>query len=310
MTGFDADTVETVADALMSGGDLGDLGLPGRRVLINPKEMTPNPAVPEAVWDKFLSLPSQSLPQRGAKPVKRLTALAHELAVDGLLPDAGTKAHAEMHKALSDARDQYGEEIANARKAVLTVEGMTLTADLKEKGKSFDEFFEDADYVVIEDAYRRAARILSPDVSRTYAEHLAAEKIDADTPEDALIESHADIAALGLVLDVKTYLDAEADKLAKAWLDKYQKAIKRLSDERQEVYRQIKGMSTDPQDIDLAKPKSWMEATTARGADGKEMPLPTFEKHMLCDEDGKFPVVMESSWEPEVLKAGTAQGRR
>ena len=36
--------------------------------------------------------------------MKRLTALAHELASDGLLPDAGKKAHAEMHKVLDAAQ--------------------------------------------------------------------------------------------------------------------------------------------------------------------------------------------------------------
>jgi hypothetical protein len=48
------------------------------------------------------------------------------------------------------------------------------------------------------------------------------------------------------------------------------------------------------QDIDLAKPKSWMEATTARESDGSETPLPTYEHHMLCDENGFFPVEMNA----------------
>lgn len=299
---FDTKAVEAIADALMSGGDNGASPLTGRRVLINPWEMTPNPLVPEAVWGKFLSLPSQSLPQRGAKPVKRLTVLAHELAADGLLPDAGKKAHAEMHKVLEAAQARYDVEISTARSAVLTVEGKSLTANLKDKGKSFDDFLEDADYAVIEDAYRRASRIISPDLSRTYAEQLATNKDDADSLEEALMEAHADIAALGLVPDVKTYLESEADKLAKAWLDEYRVPIKDLSDERQEAYRLIKGMSTEPQDIDLAKPKSWLEATSAREADGSETPLPTFEYHMLCDEDSMFPAEM-NEWETEVLEA-------
>lgn len=299
---FDKNSVEAVADALMKGGgDDGDAPL-GRRVLINPKEMTPNPSVPEAVWEKFLSLPSQSLPQRGAKPVKRLTALAQELASDGLLPDAGKHAHAEMHKVLEAAQARYVEDIATARKAVLTVEGKSLTADLKGKAKSFDDFWEDADYAVIEDAYRRASRILSPDLSRTYAEYLAAKKTDAESLEDALMEAHADIAALGLVPDVKTYLDTEADKASKVWLDKYRIQIKDLSDERQEAYRLIKGMSTEPQDIDLAKPKSWMEATSVREANGSETALPTYKHHMLCNEDGEFPAEM-NEWEIKVLQA-------
>jgi type III restriction enzyme len=141
---------------MKGGGDAGEAPLPGRRVLINPTEMTPNASVSEAVWEKFLSLPSQSLPQRGAKPVKRLTALAQELATDGLLPDAGKKAHTEMHRVLDAARARYADEIALVRKELLTVEGTSLIADLKGKSKSFDEFWEDADYAVIEDAYRRA----------------------------------------------------------------------------------------------------------------------------------------------------------
>ena len=111
---------------------------------------------------------------------------------------------------------------------MLTVEGKSLMADLKGRSKSFDDFWEDADYAVIEDAYRRAARILSPDLSRTYAEYLAAKKTDADSIDEALMEAHADIAALGLVPEVKPYLDAEADKLAKTWLNQYRVSIKEL----------------------------------------------------------------------------------
>lgn len=258
--------------------------------------------MPEVVWEKFLSLPSQSLPQRGAKPVKRLTALAHELSADELLPEAGKKAHGEMHKVLDAAQARYANEIATARKSVLTVEGKSLIADMNTKAKSFDDFWEDADYAVIEDAYRRASRILTADLSRTYAEYLADKKTHADSREDALMEAHADIAALGLVPDVKMFLDTEADNMAKAWLDKYRIPIKSLSDERQEAYRLIKEMSTEPQDIDLAKPKSWMEATSVRERDGNETPLPTYEHHLLCDDDGAFPAEM-NTWEIDVLQA-------
>lgn len=296
---FDAKSVNDVADALMKGGDDGK-GLPGRRVLINPKEMLPNPAVSEVIWEVFRLLPSQSLPQRGAKPVKRLTALAHELAWDKLLPGAGKIAHTEMHKALDAIQKQYAKEIADARKAVLTVEGKSLTADMQKKAKSFDDFLEEADYVVIEDAYRRAGRILSPDISRTYAEYLAAKNENAEDMEEALMEAHADIAALGLVTNVKTCLDAEADKLAKAWFETYKAQIKRLSDERQEVYRSLKGMSTDPGEIDLALPKAWTVATTEQDVHGNKKPLPTYKQHLLCDENGLFPAEL-NDWEKAVL---------
>jgi type III restriction enzyme len=299
---FDARSVKAVADALMKGGADTDDPLPGRRVLINPKEMKPNSAVTEAVWEKFLSLPSQSSPQRAAKPVKRLTALAHELAADDLLPRAGKIAHAEMHKTLDAAGARYADEIDRARKAVLTVEGKSLTADLKGKVMSFNDFWEKADYAVIEDAYRRASRMLGSDICRTYAEYLAAKEADPESAEDALMGAHADIAALGLVPDVKTYLDAEASNLTRAWFNKYRIPIKSLPDDRQEAYRQIKEMSIEPEDIDLVKPNSWVEATSARELDGSVTPLRTYQRHMLCGEDRLFPAEL-NAWELDVLEA-------
>lgn len=298
---FDTKTVTAVADVLMHGtsDDRSDDTPPVRRVLVNPIEVTPNPAVPEQVWDKLLSLPSQSLPQRTAKPVKRLTALAHELAADGLLPGAGKLAHAELHKVLDAARARYANEVAAARASVLIVEGKTVIADLGTKKATFDEFVAAADDVVIEDAYRRAARALSADVARTYAEHLADQDIDADDPDDALQDAHATVAALGLVPEVKDYLDAEADMLAKRWLTEQRVAIKALSDERQDVYRQLREMSTEPQDLDLAKPTAWLVPTVARNGD-TETPLPRFGKHLLAAQDGTFPLD-PNTWEADVL---------
>ncbi len=298
---FDKKSVEAVVTALMAGSD-GDDELPGRRVLVNPREMKPNPAVPEDVWTKLLSLPSQTAPKRQARPVKRLTALAHELAADDLLPDAGKKAHAEMHKVLDAARVRYAEEIKKAREGVLTVEGKTVKTDIKTKAMSFDDFVEAADYAVIEDAYTRASRIVSPDLARTYSEYLAS-KVDGEKdPEDALIEAHTVVAALGLVADIKDHLEAEAEKLSNRWLGQYRVLIKNLSDERQEVYRELREMSADPLDVNLARPVRRLQPTTVRDADGKETALPRFERHLLCDEDGLFPEHF-NAWEDKVLLA-------
>lgn len=297
---FDKKSVAAVVTALMSGTDSGE-EFPGRRVLINPREMKPNPKIPEEVWQRLLSLPSQTLPKRQARPVKRLTALAHELAADALLPDAGKKAHAEMHKVLDGAQVRYAEEIKKAREAVLTVEGKTATADIKTKGMTFNDFVEAADYAVIEDAYKRAARVTSPDLATTYSEHLASKADEVEDADDALIEAHTLTAAIGLVPDIKDDLEAAAEKQSNQWLNQYRIPIKSLSDERQEVYRQIREMSADPLDVDLARPHSWLQPTTIREADGKEVAVPSFEKHMLCDEDGLFPELFGSSWEEKVL---------
>jgi hypothetical protein len=298
---FDVQSVKDVAKALMSGGD-GDEELPGRRVLINPEELKPNPAISDAVWDKLLSLPSQSLPKRQAKPVKRLTSLAHELAADRILFDAGKRAHAEMHKVLNAARERYKSEITKARKAILTVEGKSLKTDLESREMSFDDFLEAADYAVIDDAYRRAGRIISPDLATSYSEALAKAECNEEDLEAALIEARVLVASLGLVPEVKEYLEAEAESLANKWLTRHRIEIKSLSDERQEVYRQVREMSAHPLDVDLARPASWMQPATVRQADGSETPLPRFERHLLCAADGMFPEDF-NSWEEEVLSA-------
>jgi type III restriction enzyme len=54
---------------------------------------------------------------------------------------------------------------------------------------------------------------------------------------------------------------------------------------------------------DLARPKTWLQPTTMREADGKEIKLPRYEKHLLCDGDGLFPEHFTSSWEEKVLLA-------
>jgi hypothetical protein len=264
--------------------------------------MKPNPAIPDGVWQKLLSLPSQTLPKKQARPVKRLTALAHELAMDKLLPNAGKKAHAEMHKVLDGSGVRYADEIKKARQSVLTVEGKTLKADLQGKAWTFDDFLEAADYAVIEDAFKRACRLISPDLARTYSEHLANKESDEEDPEDALIEAHTAVAAMGLVPDIKLDLEAQAEKLAKLWLSQFRVEIKNLSDERQDVYREIREMSTEPLDVDLARPHSRLQPTTIRELDGKEVKLPLFEKHLLCDDDGLFPENF-NSWEDRVLLA-------
>ena len=301
---FNKNSVEAVVTALTTDGDVGE-ELPGRRVLINPQEMRRNPAIPQDVWDKLASLPSQTLPKKQARPVKRLTALAHELAADGLLANAGKTAHRKLHKVLDGAQVTYADEIKAARDAVLKVEGKTVKADVETKVMTFNDFVEEADYAVIEDAYKRAGRALTPDVARTYSESLAAKASKDEDPEEALIEAHTVIAALGMVPKIREYLESEADKLANEWLTDHnvRVSIKNLSDERQAVYREIQKMSADPLDVEVAEPRTQLQPTKARDPDGNEFDLPRYDRHLLCDTDGLFPEIFGSDWEDRVLLA-------
>ncbi len=299
---FNRKTVEAVVDSLMQGDDTAP---PSGRILVDYVEVTPHPDASAAIWEAFEALPSQTRPQHGAKPAKRLTALAHELASDDILPRAGRLAHAHMHKVLDAFQESQKEKIDAKRRSVMTVDGKTVIADLKGKEKSFDKFWEDADMAVIDDAYRRAARILSPDIARTYVEHLAQKVANVDEdPEDyleAIVEARVTVAGLGLVTEVQAYFDTEADTLAKAWLKAYTPQIKVLTDDRKETYRQIIEMSTEPQSVNLAKPESRYEATKAR-ENGKEIAFPTWNSHLLCDKDGMYPAEL-NDWERTVVEA-------
>jgi hypothetical protein len=307
---FDPVTATAVADALMKGsssGDDSDNDQPkAGRVLVNPETMTPNPAVPEAVWQKLESLPSQARPQRGARPPRRLTALAHELATDNLLPNAGKKAHAELHKVLDAAQARWCDEIAAHREAVLKVEGQSLVADMRGRAKSFNQFWEEADLAVIDDAFKRAARVITPDIARSYTAALARREAGQDEGEayvEALGEARVAIAALGLLPELQAYLDEEADKLARTWFAQFRVAIKGLPHARQEEYRQVREMSSDPQSFDLVRPDARDEATSTLEGD-QVKPLPTYSDHLLCRPDGTYPADL-NTWEVAVIAAET-----
>ena len=151
-----------------------------------------------------------------------------------------------MHAVLDAALAKHSDVIKTARQSVLTVEGKTVTASVETQAMTFDDFVEAADYAVIEDAYKRAGRAISPDIATTYAEHLAGQAIEAEDDEEALIDAHTTIAAIGLVPGIKIDLEAAAEQLATDWLSQHNDAVRGLSDERQEAYRQIREMSADP----------------------------------------------------------------
>ncbi|EMX5193541.1 TPA: DEAD/DEAH box helicase family protein [Citrobacter freundii] len=302
---FNRKAVEQVVDELTSGSEAATPG----RVLTDYIEVLPNPVVSSTVWAVFEALPSQTRPQRGAKPAVRLTALAHELASDDILPSAGKIAHSKIHSILDKFQYENEDKINTKRRSVLVVDGKTVKADMLGQGRSLEQFWEDADVAVIDDAYRRAARIFSPSIAHSYVDHLASQvsdrKVDPEAFLEAVIEARVTVASLGLVTEVQPYVDSEAEKLAKDWLSKYNQQINMLSDDRRESYRQIIEMSTEPQDVGLLKPEARYEATKAN-ENGNVKVLPVWDDHLLCGLDGKYPTEL-NDWERTVVE--TESGR-
>lgn len=300
---FNKATASRVLEEIMGNG-LGEAGpAVGPRILIDPQLMTPNERVPAAVWELFSELPAETLPRKHANPMKRLTSLAHALAADGLVAEAGRIAHERLHGVLNGLAAQFPKEISKAESDVLTVEGGTVRGHARYGMRGDETWTEVADDRAIQEAYRHGARVVTPDIARTYVDHLAG---DADD-EDELRDAHVRVAALSMLPQTRPALDAAADAMSSEWLGKHRVAIKKLPESRQSLYAEIAAMSTDPQMISPALPKNRHEET--RRSVGDEIQLIDQRPlHLLSDDDGMFPVGKLNPDEVEVLDTEIQRG--
>lgn len=298
---FSKATASLVLEKIM-GNDLTGGGDTGQRVLVDPQLMTPNDAVPREVWELFQSLPAETLPRKHANPIKRVTSLAHALAADGLVPDAGKIAHERLHGVLNGLAAQYAKDLAKAREDVLTVAGGTVRGQARHGMRRDESWTEAADDRAIQDSYRSGARTITPDVARSYIEHLTADADDEDDYRDAYVR----VAALAMLPQTRAKLDEEADAISKEWLDAHRVAIKNLPESRQSLYAEITAMSTDPQLISMALPKNRQEETK-RAVSGMEQLLERRARHLLSDAEGMFPVGKLNPDEIEVLDTEMAR---
>ena len=292
---FSKATASLVLEKIM-GNDLTGGGETGQRVLVDPQLMTPNTAVSDEVWDLFQALPAETLPRKHANPIKRVTSLSHALAADRFVPDAGKIAHERLHGVLNGLAAQYAKDLAKAREDVLTVAGGTVRGQARHGMRRDESWTEVADDRAIQDAYRSGARTITPDVARSYVEHLT---LDADD-EDDYREAYVRVAAIAMLTQTRAKLDEEADAISKEWLDQHRVAIKGLPESRQSLYAEITAMSTEPQLISMALPKNRQEETKRAIGDSESL-LERRARHLLSDSEGMFPVGKLNPDEVEVL---------
>jgi len=304
---FDRKTATDVAKMLMKGAtskdgeDADTGGGEGRRVLFDPVILYPNPQVPQSIWDHFGALPSVTIPKKGVKPIRRLTALATALSKDGLIEEAVAEAHKQLHAALDGRRIQHKPKIELARRDVLTMSGEEARGRIG-GGISYESFEESADPRAIEDSYRAAARVLSPALCSSYVDYL----VGPDCDDDDLLEANIVVAALGRVEEVAQAIEDEADTLARQWLTQTRVARKGLPEERQVEYDRLEGMSTQPERISLTVPKTAQVESKVREADGSERLLPTRLLHLMAAEDETYPIDL-NEWERKVVDSEAEQ---
>ena len=298
---FDRQTAKSVAERLTkgTGGAGGDEGNPNQRVLIDPVDLSQNSEIDPQVVTFFEQLPTAVLPSKDVKPIKRLTALATALSKDGLLEGAVEKAFSQLHDFL-DAKvsGEYQTRMERGREEVQTMKGEELRARMGGNGLApTRSFSEEADPRAIEASFQAAGRLLSNQLAKSYAAHIAG----PDAEEDEFLESHIDVAAIGQIPDLVRDVEFEADRIAHQWLQDTRAQRSALSDAQQEIYFRLEKQSTRPWYNTMLLPVAAQTNSRERRTDGSEVDLPTYRLHLLSTEAGVYPAEL-NTWEEKVLE--------
>ena len=300
---FDRTTAVKVVRFLT--GDLESMPGGEKKAVIDGRELLPNPNVPRDVWELWEALPTQTLPQRGARPVKRLVALAQALSADAVWPGALSKVERELHRILDAYATRYSDELDSAIRDVWDVHVKQIEGRFGKKGLSFAEFVERADDRAIRTGFEAAKRAFGADIAQSYVNHLAGPD-DEGADDDGLREAYARTAALSTVKDLRDKVDLEALQLTDRLFAQHRVAMRELSDVRQQEYEEIRAMATSPQTGALRPPRTRIEGFSVE-ENGQLVAAPLVPLHLMSDLDGQFPLSSLNNWERAVVRAELAR---
>jgi type III restriction enzyme len=301
---FDRTTAGNVARFLT--GLIGEM--PGGatvQILLDGRELGPNPRVPESVWESFDALPSLVVPQRGARPVKQLVSFAQALSADGLKVGALGSAETQMHATLDGLAARYDGQLRTAEIEVRTVRGMSIAGRLGGTKLTYTDFALRADDRAIRVAFDDAKRAFGADIAQSYVSHLAGDD-DPNADDDGLRAAYVQAAALATVGPVREKMDAAAKDVVDEWFADHRVEMLALSDERREAYDEIRAQAVDPQLRPLQRPRTRM-ADFKELVGEQERVADLEDKHLMSDGDGWYPVAGLNDWEKIVVHKEAAR---
>ncbi len=266
-----------------------------RKTIIDECLLVPNPEVPESVWKCWDGLPTETVPQRGASPVSRLTSLALELSTDNLRTNALAEVKTRMVGVLDDERSTAGFDLKRAIAEVWNVRLQRITGKFGGEVITYEDFVATADDQAISVAFADAKRAFGPDVA------MAAVNEFAGTDDDTLREAFVTVSALATVDSVREVIDDVANVMAEEWFESYRGSIAALSDERRQVFDDILALATFPERAQLNRPRTRIEDYVEILEDGQLRTAPTVDRHLMADENGVFPIGSLNEWEREVV---------
>lgn len=275
-----------------------------KKILVDGRELRLNPSISESVWARWDTLPTQTLPKRGARPVKRLVALAQALAMDGVHRGALSDAEREMHLVLDTYATRYGSLLDQQIDEVWRVGVQQISGTSTSNKLTYRDFSMRADDRAIRSAFEDAKKAFGADIAQSYVNHLAGED---DGDDDGLRNAYVRTAALAMIKEVREKVDQEATDLVGSWFARRRVAIKALPDVRQQDYEDIRAMTTDPQRGELGRPRSRMEDYKVVEDNNQMADAPLMGRHLMSDEDGMFPMSSLNNWERKVVNVELAR---
>jgi hypothetical protein len=301
---FDRTTAVKVVRFLT--GDLESMPGGEKKAVIDGKELRPNPNVAPEVWELWAALPTQTLPQRGARPVKRLVALAQALSADAVSPGALSTVEQELHRILDGYGTRYSDKVAPAIQEVWDVHVRQLEGRFGEEEVRYAGFVERADDRAIRSSFEAAKKAFGADIAQSYVNHLAGPD-DETSDDDGLREAYVRAAALATVKELRDKVDREALDLTNHRFARHRVAIKQLPDVRQQEYEDIRAMATDPQQGVLRAPRTRIEGFSLVEENGQIAAAALAPLHLMSDEGGWFPLTSLNNWERDVVLAELAR---
>lgn len=298
---FDRTTAGNVVKFLTGKQDQVD---PEKKTILEPADLTPNAAISEDVWQVWDALPTMTLPQRGAAPVKRLVTLALALASDGLRPNALKDVEHEMHLMLDGFRVRYEAQLKKAVEEVWAVRGQSIGARMGPGTLTYTDFVEKADDRAILVAFNDAKKAFGGDIASSYVNHLAGPD---DGDDDDLRDAYVTTAALATVKEIRERVHRDADELAEKWFAEHRVGIRGLADDRQQEYEDIRRLATEPKRGELRRPRNRVEDYALVGADGQIGRAELVGKHLMSDADGMCPIGSLNEWERDVVRRELAR---
>jgi type III restriction enzyme len=293
---FDAKKLTAIKEELEGRGSDDGQHKVGPQVVRAPAVFERNSNLDPDVFDFVETLPSIPTPDAAASPLRRAKNLVRLLSDDGARPALVADADAQLTKRLNARLDGLAAEHADAvavgvddlRTALVRREGVTAIGEANQvTSRLLETHVKDIDRDT-----RKIINSVREGVGKGYYSHRAARA----APTDSRLGIRVEVAALLRVDGVIAGVEAAATQFVQEHLAKFAVEIKNTTGATRDSYRKVQEQTAAPEAVTIELRANEKAATK----DDAGNDLPTFERHLFADADGRYPA-NPNDWETQVI---------